>query len=79
MYFNYNRKIMKRNSNYNPLTMLILDALGILSNVFMFGVIAYVVFILGYSGWWFSLYFVSRFWISWGDGRNSLRNKLTTK
>ncbi len=70
---------MKRNSNYNPLTMLILDALGILSNVFMFGVIAYVVFILGYSGWWFSLYFVSRFWISWGDGRNSLRNKLTTK
>lgn len=51
MYFNYNRKIMKRNSNYNPLTMLILDALGILSNVFMFGVIAYVVFILGYSGW----------------------------
>jgi len=66
---------MKRNSNYNPLTMLILDALGILSNVFMFGVIAYVVFILGYSGWWFGLYFVSRFWISWGE-RKSFISKL---
>jgi hypothetical protein len=66
MYFNYNRKIMKRNSNYNPLTMLILDALGILSNVFMFGVIAYVVFILGYSGWWFAFYLVARFYVEWG-------------
>lgn len=62
MYFNYNRKIMKRNSNYNPLTMLILDALGILSNVFMFGVIAYVVFILGYSGWWFCLLILTMFY-----------------
>ena len=66
MYFNYNRKIMKRNSNYNPLTMLILDALGILSNVFMFGVVAYVVFILGYSGWWFAFYLVARFYVEWG-------------
>jgi len=57
---------MKRNSNYNPLTMLILDALGILSNVFMFGVIAYVVFILGYSGWWFAFYLVARFYVEWG-------------
>lgn len=64
---------------YTPETVWRVDVAGMIHNTVIFGIISYVVFILGYSGWWFALYFVSRFWISWGDGRNSLRNKLTNK
>lgn len=67
---------MEKKGQYTPETIWRVDIAGMIHNLIVFGVISYAVFILGFSGWWFGLYFVSRFWVSWG---NSLISKLNNK
>ena len=70
---------MGNKTQYIPETIWRVDIAGMIHNLVVFGIISYAVFGLGYSGWWFLLYFISRFWISWGERKNSLVSKLTTK
>ncbi len=69
----------EKKAQYIPETIWRVDIAGMVHNLVVFGIISYAVFVLGYSGWWFLLYFISRFWISWGERKNSLVSKLTTK
>lgn len=69
----------EKKAQYIPETIWRVDIAGMVHNLVVFGIISYVVFVLGYSGWWFLLYFISRFWISWGERKNSLVSKLATK
>ena len=64
---------MEKKEQYIPETIWKVDIAGMVHNLIVFGIISYAVFVLGYSGWWFGLYFISRFWIRWGD---SLLSKL---
>lgn len=66
---------MEKKEQYIPETVWKVDIAGMVHNLIVFGVISYAVFVLGFSGWWFGLYFVSRFWISWGE-RKSFISKL---
>lgn len=69
----------EKKAQYIPETIWRVDIAGMVHNLVVFGIISYAVFVLGYSGWWFLLYFISRFWISWGERKNSLVSKLTTR
>lgn len=69
----------EKKAQYIPETIWRVDIAGMVHNLVVFGIISYAVFVLGYSGWWFLLYFISRFWISWGERKNSLVSKLTIK
>lgn len=70
---------MEKKAQYIPETIWRVDIAGMVHNLVVFGIISYAVFVLGYSGWWFLLYFISRFWISWGERKNSLVSKLSNK
>ena len=61
---------MEKIKQYIPETVWKVDIAGMVHNLIVFGVISYAVFVLGFSGWWFGLYFVSRFWISWGERKD---------
>lgn len=69
----------EKKAQYIPETIWRVDIAGMVHNLVVFGIISYAVFVLGYSGWWFLLYFISRFWISWGERKNSLVSKLNNK
>ena len=67
---------MEKKEQYTPETVWRVDIAGMIYNLIVFGIISYAVFVLGFSGWWFALYFPSRFWIGWGEKGNSILPKL---
>jgi hypothetical protein len=65
---------MENKTQYTPATIWRVDVAGMVHNLVVFGIISYSVFVLGYSGWWFGIYFASRFWISWGKRKGLYLN-----